>query len=75
MEALSMAAVVDKQHADDVFSRPWASFDPVRAGEQIGVRADGSVELAAFDGRILFPDAAAGANCEWYYLCRSNPDF
>jgi len=75
MEALSMAAVVDKQHGDDVFSRPWASFDPVRAGEQIGVRADGSLELAAFDGRILFPDAAAGANCEWYYLCRSNPDF
>jgi len=75
MEALSMAVVVDKQHGDDVFSRPWASFDPVRAGEQIGVRADGAVELAAFDGRILFPDAAAGANCEWYYLCRSNPDF
>jgi len=75
MEALSMAEVVDRQHADDHFTRPWASFDAVRAGEQIGVRADGSAELAAFDGRILFPDAAAGVNCEWYYLCRSNPAF
>ncbi len=75
MEALSMVAVYDKQHADDRFSRAWSSFDPVRQGEQIGTRADGTPVLAEFDGRILFPDAAAGANSEWYYLTRANPGF
>jgi len=75
MEALSMVAVYDKQHEDDRFSRDWASFDPVRQGEEIGRRADGTPVLAECDGRILFPDAQAGANNEWYYLTRVNPDF
>lgn len=75
MEALSMAAVYDKLHADDKFSRKWSSFDPVKQGEEIGQRADGTLVLAEFDGRILFPDAAAEANSEWYYLARPNPSF
>jgi predicted deacylase len=75
MEALSMAAVYDKQHAGDRFSRDWASFDPVRQGEEIGRRVDGTPVLAEFDGRILFPDSEAGANSEWYYLTRPNPSF
>ncbi|MRW88737.1 succinylglutamate desuccinylase [Duganella sp. FT80W] len=75
MEALSMVAVYDKQHADDKFSRNWSSFDPVRQGEEIGRRADGTPVLAEFDGRILFPDSEAGANSEWYYLTRPNPSF
>lgn len=72
MEALSMVAVYDKQDAGDTFSRNWASFDPVRQGEEIGRRADGTPVLAEFDGRILFPDSEAGANSEWYYLTRAN---
>lgn len=75
MEALSMTTVYDKQHADDQFSRSWSSFDPVKQGEEIGRRADGTPVLAEFDGRILFPDAAAEANSEWYYLARPNPSF
>ena len=75
METLSMVAVYDKQHADDRFSRAWSSFDPVQQGEQIGTRNDGTPVLAEFGGRILFPDAAAGANSEWYYLTRANPAF
>lgn len=75
MEVLSMVAVYDKQHADDTFSRNWSSFDPVKQGEEIGRRADGRPVLAEFDGRILFPDAAAEANSEWYYLTRPNPAF
>jgi predicted deacylase len=75
MEALSMVAVYDKQHADDSFVRQWSSFDPVAQGQRIGTRADGTAVLAELDGRILFPDAAAGANSEWYYLTRANPDF
>lgn len=75
MEALSMVAVYDKQHPDDKFSRDWASFDPVKEGEEIGRRADGTPVLAEFDGRILFPDAEAAADSEWYYLTRPNPAF
>lgn len=75
MEALSMVAVYDKVSADDTFTRAWSSFDPVRKDEQIGTRADGTPVLAEFDGRILFPDSAAGANSEWYYLTRANPNF
>lgn len=75
MEALSMVAVYDKQHADDTFSRNWSSFDQVKQGEEIGRRVDGTPVLAEFDGRILFPDSAAGANSEWYYLTRPNPSF
>jgi predicted deacylase len=75
MEALSMVTVYDKQHADDKFSRAWSSFDPVRQGEEIGRRVDGTPVLAEFDGRILFPDSEAKANSEWYYLTRLNPSF
>jgi predicted deacylase len=75
MEALSMVAVYDKTSAADSFSRVWSSFDPVSQGQQIGQRADGTPVTAEFDGRILFPDVNAGANSEWYYLTRPNPDF
>ena len=75
MEALSMVAVYDKLHDDDAFSRPWQSFDAVTKGDLIGTRADGTPVHAEFDGRILFPDAQARANAEWYYMTRLNTDF
>jgi predicted deacylase len=75
MEALQMVVVHDRLDAGDSFSRSWASFDPVEAGEQIGVRADGTPVLAEFAGRILFPDTNAAPNHEWYYMTRRNPQF
>ncbi|MBC7454330.1 MAG: succinylglutamate desuccinylase/aspartoacylase family protein [Massilia sp.] len=75
MEALSMVVVHDKTDKADAFIRQWSSFDAVSKGQQIGVRADGSVVTAEMDGRILFPAVNAGANEEWYYLARANPDF
>lgn len=75
MEALQMVVVHDKLDAADRFTRTWASFDPVAEGDQIGVRADGMPVTAEFAGRILFPDANAGPNQEWYYLTRPNPQF
>ncbi len=71
LEALSMVEVHDKLHGDDRFSRDWASFDPVRQGEEIGRRADGTPVLAGFDGVMLFPDSAAAAHSEWYYLAKA----
>ncbi|MDL2356275.1 MAG: succinylglutamate desuccinylase/aspartoacylase family protein [Pseudomonadota bacterium] len=75
MEALSMVVVHDKADKGDAFVRTWSSFDPVAKGQQIGVRADGTPVTSELDGRILFPDVNAGANQEWYYLTRVNPDF
>lgn len=75
MEALSMVEVHDKLHVDDAFTRPWSSFDPVRQGETIGIRADGTPVDAGFDGWILFPDREAGAHSEWFYLARATPAF
>lgn len=75
MEALSMVVVHDKMDKGDSFVRKWSSFDPVTKGQQIGVRADGTPVTSELDGRILFPDVNAGANQEWYYLTRANPDF
>ena len=75
MEALSLVAVYDKEHEEDSFIRPWASFDAVAKGELIGHRASGAPVFAEFDGRILFPDRAAKAGHEWYYLTRENREF
>lgn len=69
-EALRLYAVIDRQHADDRFSRPWASFDPVRAGVCIGTRHDGSAVLAECDGYVVFPNPAAVPGQEWFYLAR-----
>jgi uncharacterized protein len=67
-EALHLFEVVDKAHAEDRFARPWVSFDPVRAGDLIGTRHDGTPVRAPADGRIVFPNAVAPAGQEWFYL-------
>lgn len=75
VEALHLFEVVDKAHADDAFSRPWASFEPVRAGELIGTRHDGTPVCADTDGRIVFPNPAAQAGQEWFYLAQPSARF
>lgn len=75
VEALRLFRVIDRDHADDRFSRDWASFDPVRAGELIGTRHDGTALLAESDGRIVFPNPAAEPGQEWFYLARPHGRF
>jgi hypothetical protein len=67
--------VVDKLHADDAFAKPWRSFDPVAAGEQIGIRHDGAPVLAPFAGTIVFPNPGAELGHEWFYLARPSHRF
>ena len=69
-EMLALYEVIDKMHADDRFVRPFASFDAVKQGEQIGVRHDGAPVLAAEDGCIVFPNPNAQVGQEWFYLAR-----
>jgi predicted deacylase len=69
-EALRLYQVVDRVHAGDAFSRHWASFDRVRAGEIIGTRHDGTPVQADSDGHIVFPNPNALPGQEWFYLAR-----
>ncbi|MCG2584494.1 succinylglutamate desuccinylase/aspartoacylase family protein [Massilia sp. TS11] len=75
METLSMVVVHDKASEGDRFIKTWSSFDPVKVGDQIGVRADGTPVLAELEGRILFPDVNAKPGHEWYYLAQPHQDF
>lgn len=68
VEHLRMFEVIDRNHPQDRFTREWDSFDPVCAGDTIGVRADGSAVLAPDDGCILFPNPDAEPGREWFYL-------
>jgi predicted deacylase len=74
-QALSLYEVVDKAHADDQFARPWQSFDPLPAGTLIGHRAEGTPVVADQDSVIVFPNPAAAAGQEWYYLARASRRF
>jgi len=75
LDALRLCEVVDKLHADDTFASAWKSFDPVRSGERIGTRRDGSAVVAPFDGCVVFPNASAAAGQEWFYLARESDRF
>ena len=72
IETLTLHEVVDKQHPEDRFSRDWQSFDAFEAGELIGVRRNGQEVRAPGQGRIMFPNTAAAARQEWFYLAQPN---
>ena len=74
-EALHLYEVIDRNHAEDKFSRAWTSFDPVAKDELIGMRHDGSEVRAGFAGRIIFPNTNAVAGEEWFYLARASERF
>ena len=74
-EGLHIAKVVDKFDKGDAFSRDWQSFDALKAGEVIGSRANGEIVTATKDGCILFPNAIAEANQEWFYLTEATTRF
>ena len=69
-EALRIYEVIDKAHAADAFARAWKSFDPLRVGDLIGTRQDGTQVLAKDDGYILFPNPGAASGQEWFYLAK-----
>ena len=69
-EALRLYKVEDKHHPEDRFSRDWASFDPISAGDLIGVRHDGAQVLADCDGYLVFPNPNAQPGQEWFYLAK-----
>ena len=70
IEFLRLAEVVDRHHADDQFAKAWASYDPVKAGERVGTRHDGTPVQAPRDGYIVFPNPNASPGNEWFYLAQ-----
>lgn len=67
---LRIVEVIDKTHAEDQFAQAWKSFDALKAGDVIGVRKNGEQVIAEFDAIILFPNPAALAGNEWFYLAK-----
>lgn len=65
---LRLVSVTDRLHEGDQFVREWATFDAVARGEPIGVRNDGTVLRADSDGFIVFPNAQALVDTEWFYF-------
>jgi uncharacterized protein len=75
MEVLELYEVIDRHHIDDVFVKPWRSFDPVQVNEVIAYRAaqngqTAQAVMAPQAGRIVFPNANAVVGKEWFYLAR-----
>lgn len=67
-QMLRLTQVIDKLHGEDRFTREWSSYDPVAAGDTIGIRHDGAPVLAHRDGFIVFPNPGALAGNEWFYF-------
>ena len=69
-EVLRLEDVIDLEDAGDTFVREWRSFDPVKAGELIGHRHDGTEVRTEHDGFIVFPNPRALPGNEWFYFAR-----
>ena len=65
---IEIVDVVLCHSAGDRLVREWRTGDPVRAGETIATREDGSPLAAPVDGFIVFPDASARPMGEMYYF-------
>lgn len=73
LEVMKLYRVIDKLHQDDTLQQDWQDFSPIKQGEVIAQRADGTKLLAEKDGWIVFPNADAQLNEEWYFL--AEPSF
>lgn len=69
-EILRLVDVTDRDHPSDSFSREWNSFDPVKAGDLIGVRHSGQEVKAPEDGFVVFPNPRAEVGQEWFYFAQ-----
>lgn len=71
-EVLKLEDVIDLENSGDTFVREWQSFDPLKAGEVIGHRHDGTPVTAEADGFIVFPNPRALPGNEWFYFARNS---
>ena len=69
-EILRLIDVTDKEHAGDIFTKEWRSFDVVKEGEVIGVRHSGIEARAQADGFVVFPNPRGEVGQEWFYFAQ-----
>jgi hypothetical protein len=69
-EILRLVDVIDREHAEDQFVRPWASFDMVASGQAIAQRKDGRMITAPEEGFVVFPNSNAPPGAEWFYFAQ-----
>jgi uncharacterized protein len=67
-EVLRLVDVTDREHPGDRLARNWRSFDPVAAGDVIGLRAGGAELRAPRAGFVVFPNPEAEVGQEWFYF-------
>ena len=68
---ITLGTLIALDHAGGIrFSRTWPSYDPLRAGQELGVRHDGTPARAPQDGFIVFPNASTVAGNEWFYFAQ-----
>ena len=68
IKLMKLVGVVDRLSDGDRLIRDFKSFDPLRQGEVIGTRADGTEVAAERDGYIVFPNPDADVFAEWFYF-------
>lgn len=66
--AVEIVDVVLCHSAGDCLVREWRTGDPVKAGETIAMRENGSPLVAPADGFVIFPHANARPMEEMYYF-------
>jgi predicted deacylase len=66
--AIEIVDVVLCRSAGDRLVREWRTGDPVKAGETIATREDGSPLAAPADGFVIFPHASPRPMDEMYYF-------
>jgi succinylglutamate desuccinylase len=70
-EVLGLYDVFDRFDMNDQFAKSWKSFDPIKQGECIGTRADGTRLVAERDCFIVFPNMKSQPGQEWFYLAHA----
>lgn len=73
-QILQIGDAIFAESDEDRLLRPYVTGEPVRAGEVIGKRADGSPITAPHDGAVIFASGTVQAGTEMCFLCHpSNP--
>ncbi|MFG6084128.1 succinylglutamate desuccinylase/aspartoacylase family protein [Paracoccus litorisediminis] len=71
-QILEIGDAIMAESDEDTLLRAFVTGEPVRAGEVIGHRADGTAITAAHDGAVIFASGRVRAGSEMCFLCRSD---
>jgi predicted deacylase len=67
-ESYRFERIFVREDMEDRLARPFSSFDPVKAGETIGLRKNGTPVVAPSDGAVIFSYADTPVGTEWIYF-------